>query len=153
MCNHPILGDLRPTGLNDGFYRILRHEVGVNEIDGSSQNVVKASFTTPDMTLLKAQEPMTNAIEGMLFEPDFQQSGDLKMTVRGNANSRDKERVSSTYTIKAPGDGVPTADQVVRLKDAHRQMRITFESNTIGGDFRMGQPYLHIQPGDRTETS
>lgn len=153
MCNFPILGDLRPTGTNDEFFRIIRHEKRVDEIDGSRQNAVKSFFTTPDITLLKTQEPASNQIDGMLFEPDFQQSGDLTMTVRGNANSRDAERISNSYTISEPGDGVPTDEQIVRLKDSHRQMRITFESNTIGGDYRMGQPFLHIQPGGKTETS
>jgi hypothetical protein len=153
MCNNPVLGDLRPTGTNNTSFRILRHERGLNEIDGGSQNAIRSSFTTPDITLLKGQQPQSKVVDAVLFEPDFVQTGDLKMTVTGNANARAPDRVTSTYTIPDPSGPLAAADQVVRLKDAHRQMRITFESNTIGGDFRMGMPFLHIRPGDDTETT
>jgi hypothetical protein len=153
MCNHPVLGDLRPTGTGGTSYRILRHERGVNEIDVSTQNAVRSSFTTPDITLLKGQQPQSRVVEGLLFEPDFVQMGDLKMTVTGNANARAPDLTTSTYTIAAPTGSLASAEQTVRLKDAHRQMRITFESNTIGGDYRMGLPFLHIQPGDDTVTT
>jgi hypothetical protein len=153
MGSNPVLGDLRPTGLGDAFFRVLRHEKGVNEIDGSNQNAVRSRFTTPDITLLKGREPQSRVIEGLLFEPDFVQAGDLKMTVTGNANARAPDLTTSTYTIAAPTGSLASAEQTVRLKDAHRQMRITFESNTIGGDYRMGLPFLHIQPGDDTVTT
>jgi uncharacterized protein affecting Mg2+/Co2+ transport len=149
----PIMGDLRPTGTGGTEYRVLRHEFGFDEDDVSRINAVKSSFTTPDITLLKGREPQSRVVDGLLFEPDFVQMGDLTMTVAGNANARAPDLTTNTYTIPAPTGSLAAADQVVRLKDAHRQMRITFESNTIGGDFRMGLPFLHIQPGDDTVTT
>ncbi len=153
MCQFPILGDIRPTGINDAYYRILRHEVGLNELDGVAQNVVRSSFTTPDISLLKAREPISRVIDAVEFEPDFEQSGDLTMTVIGNANSRAPTRTTNTYTITDPNGGVPASEQTIRLKDSHRQIRMKIESNALGGDYRMGAPFLHIQPGDGTSTT
>ena len=36
------------------------------------------------------------------------------------------------------------------LKEQRRELRARFESNTIGGDYQMGQIIAHVDTGDRT---
>lgn len=152
MGQYPVMGDLRPTGTGSTFYRVLQHEFGVNEVDIGVNNVVRSFFTTPDITLLKGDQPSTKRAHAMLFEPDFEQTGELRMTVLGNANARAADRTLSTRTIADPSDTSPAA-QVVRLDDQEGQVRITFESNIIDGNYRMGLPFIHVQPGDESVTS
>jgi hypothetical protein len=41
-------------------------------------------------------------------------------------------------------------EQVIFLKEQRRELRFRFTSNTIGGDYQMGQILAHVQPGDGT---
>jgi hypothetical protein len=36
------------------------------------------------------------------------------------------------------------------MKEQRRELRLIFESNTLGGDYQMGQVLLHVEPGDGT---
>jgi hypothetical protein len=39
-------------------------------------------------------------------------------------------------------------EQVVYFKEQRREMRFRFDSNTVGGDYQMGQVLGHISRGD-----
>jgi hypothetical protein len=36
----------------------------------------------------------------------------------------------------------------VFFKEQRRELRFKFQSNTIGGDYQMGQVIVHLQPSD-----
>ena len=141
-------GDIRVTqdsGVDQ--YNLWIHEVGQDEIDGLSVLPVVSYFETADMSLpVTSQE--NKALQVLMVEPDFVQTGDLTMQVTGRANARSPEVNSEVKTIfETP----PTPqDQVVYFKTQRRELRFRFESNTIGGNYQMGLVLAHVQPGDGT---
>ena len=141
-------GDVRVTedsGVDQ--YRLWVHEVGVDDIDGLSLQPVLSFFETADMSLpVTSQE--NKALQVLMIEPDFVQSGDMTMQVTGRANAKAPEISTEPHTIY---ETPPTPqDQVVYFKTQRRELRFRFESNTLGGDYQMGLVLAHVQPGDGT---
>ena len=128
-------------------YRLWVHEVGVDEIDGLNIQPVLSYFETADLSLpVTAQE--NKALQVLMVEPDFVQSGDMTMQVTGRANAKAPEVSTEPHTIY---ETPPTPqDQVVYFKTQRRELRFRFESNTLGGDYQMGLVLAHVQPGDGT---
>ena len=128
-------------------YRLWVHEVGVDDIDGLNLQPVLSYFETADLSLpVSSQE--NKALQVLMIEPDFVQSGDMTMQVTGRANAKAPEVSTEPHTIY---ETPPTPqDQVVYFKTQRRELRFRFESNTLGGDYQMGLVLAHIQPGDAT---
>lgn len=128
-------------------YSFWVHETGVNAVDGTSQRPIKSCFETAEISL-PAQKQINKALQVLMVEPDFVQSGDLTMQVRGRANARAPEVNDETKTIvETPST---PQEQVVYLKTQRRELRFYFESNVIDGDYQMGMVLAHVQPGDGT---
>lgn len=128
-------------------YKLWIHEVAQDEIDGLSILPVLSYFETADMSL-PAMTQENKALQVLMVEPDFVQSGDLTMQVTGRANARAPEVFSETKTIY---ENPPTPqDQVIYFKTQRRELRFRFESNALGGDYQMGLVLAHVQPGDGT---
>ena len=128
-------------------YRLWVQEVGVDAIDGINIQPVLSYFETGDLSLpVMSQE--NKALQVLMVEPDFVQSGDLTMQVTGRANARSPEISTEPHVIY---ETPPTPqDQVVYFKTQRRELRFRFESNAIGGDYQMGLVLAHLQPGDGT---
>ena len=128
-------------------YKLWIHEVAQDEIDGLSVLPVLSFFETADMSLpVMTQE--NKALQVLMVEPDFVQSGDLTMQVTGRANARAPEVFSEIKTIY---ENPPTPqDQVVYFKTQRRELRFRFESNALGGDYQTGLILAHVQSGDGT---
>lgn len=128
-------------------YRLWVHEVGVDAIDGLNLQPVLSYFETADLSLpVTAQE--NKALQVLMIEPDFVQSGDMTMQVTGRANAKAPEVSTEPHTIY---ETPPTPqDQVVYFKTQRRELRFRFESNTLGGDYQAGLILAHVQPGDGT---
>ncbi len=88
------------------------------------------------------------ALQVLMIEPDFVQSGDMTVSVRGRANARAQEVNGPPMTF-VENPQTPQ-EQVVFFKTQRRELRFRFESNTIGGDYQMGLVLAHVQPGDGT---
>ncbi len=141
-------GDVRVTeDSEDLLYKLWIHETGVDEVDGLSIQPIRSYFETADMSLpVMSQE--NKALQVLMVEPDFVQSGDMTMQVTGRANAKAPEVSSEVKTIY---ETPPTPqDQVVYFKTQRRELRFRFESNTLGGDYQMGLVLAHVQPGDGT---
>jgi hypothetical protein len=108
---------------------------------------IQSYFETADMSMPVANQT-NKAIQVLILEPDFVQSGDMTVQVRGRANARSPEVDGEVKTI-VQTPSIPQ-QQIIYFKDQRRELRFRFESNTIGGDYQMGQCLLHVQPGDGT---
>jgi hypothetical protein len=128
-------------------YRLWVHEVGTDEIDGIDLQPVFSFFETGDLSLpVMSQE--NKALQVLMLEPDFVQSGDLTVQVTGRANARSPEVSTEEHIIY---ETPPTPqDQVIYFKTQRRELRFRFASNAIGGDYQMGLVLAHVQPGDGT---
>jgi len=131
----------------DPQYLLWVHEVGTDEVDGIYTNPVQSYFETGDMSL-PVQSQTNKAIQVLMLEPDFVQSGDMTVAIHGRANARSPEVNGEAKTIY---ENPPTPqDQVIYFKEQRRELRFRFESNTVGGNYEMGLILAHIQPGDGT---
>ena len=139
----PLLTDCVPTASG---YRVWIHEQGVDEIDGQNVRPVQSYFETADLSALP--QGRNEYLRISELEPDFVQSGDMTVVVTGRANARAPEVISRTFTF--PDQPQTPHEQIVMLKEQRRELRVKFESNTVGGDYQMGQIIGHLDTGDRT---
>ena len=145
-------GDLRIT--EDGNQRIVeseegyllwQHETGTDEIDGQNITAVPSFFETADMSLMVGQG-VSKWIRVEMIEPDFVQSKNMTVQLTGRTNAKAGEVAGPERIIYAtPSDPY---QQVVWFKEERRELRFKFTSNTIGGDYQMGQVIAHIEPAD-----
>jgi len=128
-------------------YKLWVHEAGTDEVDGQNLQPIRSFFETADLSL-PATAQTNRALQVLLIEPDFVQSGDMTLQVVGRANARAQEVYGPLMTFPA----VPSTpqEQVVFLKEQRRELRFRFESNTLGGDYQMGTILAHVQQGDGT---
>ena len=151
-------GDFRITEANDSRvteesqldgYKLWVQEIGVDSIDGIDVQPVLSYFETADISL-PVQQQVNKAIQVLMIEPDFVQSGDMTLEVHGRANARAPEVESTPLTFPDVQSILTPQQQVLYLKEQRRELRFRFTSNAIGGDYQMGLVLAHIQPGDGT---
>lgn len=128
-------------------YKFWVHEVGMDEIDGLTLNPIQSYFETADLSL-PVMSQTNKSLQVLMIEPDFVQSGDMTVSVRGRANARAPEVNGEPMTF-VENPQTPQ-EQVVFFKTQRRELRFRFESNTLGGDYQMGLTLGHLQPGDGT---
>ena len=128
-------------------YKFWVHETGTDEIDGIVINPIPSNFETADLSL-PAQSQTNKALQVLMMEPDFVQSGPLTVQVIGRANARAPEVYGEVKTIVE--DPQTPQEQVVFFKEQRRELRFRFESNCVGGNYQMGLVLAHLQPGDGT---
>ena len=95
------------------------------------------------MSLIASEQPQNMALRVDYLEPDFVQAGDMTVQITGRANAKSAEVTSDPQTIYA----TPTEkqQQLVYFREIRRELRFRFESNTIGGNYQMGQVIGHIE--------
>jgi len=121
------------------------HEIGYDAVDGISVQPIRSYFETGDLSSVLQGEDSTLRIERI--EPDFIQSGEMTVQVTGRANPRAAEIVSHTVTF--PDTPTEPFEEVVVFKEQRREIRVKFQSDTIGGDYQMGQIIANVTKGDR----
>lgn len=127
-------------------YKVWQHESGVNEIDGQNIAAVPSWFETADMSFLVGGNPQSKWIRVEMIEPDFVQSENMTVQLTGRTNAKAGEVKGPERTIYAtPSDPY---EQVVWFKEERRELRFKFTSNTINGDYQMGQVIAHVEPAD-----
>lgn len=139
--------DQRVTDTGYIGYKIWRHEVGSDEIDGTSLNAIESYFETGDISNLTSQNPTSASIRVSMIEPDFVQSGEMSVQITGRINARAPE-VSSEVRYFPEVANTPE-EQLVFFKEQRRELRFRFSSNTVGGDYQMGEVIAHIESTDR----
>lgn len=128
-------------------YKFWVHEVGTDEVDGLHVNPIQSYFETADLSLPVLSQT-NSALQVLMMEPDFVQSGPLLVQAMGRANARAPEVNGEIKTIVETPQ--TPQEQVVYFKEQRRELRFRFESNCVGGDYQMGLILAHVQPGDGT---
>lgn len=146
VYEHPFMTGAAPDAA--GKYRVWKHEETTkNEIDGTAVNSIPSYFETNEISMLTQEQAQDKSTRVVRVEPDFVQSGDMVMTVRGRANARAKDIVSADFTFSDDATADPE-QQTVDVKEVRRLMRFRFASNVIDGDYEMGQTLAHVEPAD-----
>lgn len=147
VYQYPITAGIDETSA--GFYKLWQMEFGLDEIDGNVINSIPSYFQTADIALVAdPSQPRNRSLRCVMIEPDFIQSGDMSVQITGRANARSPEVVSDEHVF--PDQAATPQEQVVFFKDIRREMRFIFKSNTVGGNYQMGQCIAHIEPADGT---
>jgi hypothetical protein len=127
-------------------YTLWLHESGTDRIEASSVNPIQSFFSTNEISMITQEESIDKSLRVARIEPDFVQVGDMTVTVVGRQNSRAPFVDGPTFTF---GDTAPLPeDQTIKLKEIARLMTFKFESNTVGGNYEMGESLAHIEPAD-----
>lgn len=139
-------GQVRVVSNGPTRFKIWQHEFGADEIDGPQINAVLSFFETGDIALIISDPPKNRSIHVEMMEPDFVQSGDMTVQITGRINARAPEIYGPLRTFPA----VPSEkyEQQVFFKEQRRELRFRFSSNTVGGNYQMGQIVVHIEAAD-----
>ena len=130
-----------------GGYGIYQHEFGLNNVSLSDETAITSSITTCDISWVGGTPADDTAIgvnrrmHLRRIEPDFVQAGDLTMTITGRKFARGEQESSGPYTF-GPNDGK------IDLRVEYREVQLTFESNTLDGNFEMGRILITSEYGD-----
>ena len=130
-----------------GKYSAFVEEYGKDAIQDGKQNAIAANFETYEFGY-----PTGGAVQEMPYgndywtrlirvEPDFVQTGNMTMQVRGREFAKSPVTTSETYEFS------PETEKI-DLRQQCRHIRLLFESNELGGDFHMGRVILHTETGD-----
>lgn len=149
LYDHPIMGgvDLKSGGTT---YRVWEHESGTDEVRGNDSYAVQSYIESSDVTMVTGEQPSNKTISCVAVEADVKQTGNMTLTITGNANARSAAVDAPAITF-APAP-VSEDGQILRPKAERRQMRFRWESNTAGGYFELGLPVAHLGPGSGRET-
>ena len=132
--------------LGGAGYTLWQHETGMDEV-GATTEPIPSHFETAEVSLISTEKPENATLSVTEIEPDFIQSGDLTMTVRGRANARAAVQDDDPITVteqQEPPAGVNAQNQTARVKTTKRIISVKFESNTPGGDYQMGKVLAHV---------
>ena len=145
VFRYPVLFGSQPNGSDR--YSGFVEEFGVNAIQNNSEMAIPTYFETSDFGYptggAAGEQPAGNDFWTRLYrvEPDFKQSGPMKMWVRG------REFAQSESTMSQPHEFLPNTPKI-DLREQRRQISLRFESNVLNGDFYMGRVILHTETGD-----
>ena len=147
VFNKPYFTDLVQTSTG---YSLWQHETGTDKVMGGATYPIRSYFKTAEISPITQNPPKDKAFRVSLIEPDFtpigQNATDLLVSVFSRANARESQDQSALVTIPAT---ITTPDQeLVLLKQNARLLAFQFESNTVGGDYTMGNVMAHIEETD-----
>ncbi len=144
----PVLtGVESSSGPGGSGFKVWQHEFKVDEYDGPAVSPIQSYFETADLSTLVTGK--NEYLRITTLEPDFVQTGDMTVNVTGRANSRAPEVIGTTFTF--PDTAAQPYEQIVMLKEQRRELRVRFESNSLYGDYQMGQIIGHFDSGDGTD--
>ena len=128
-----------------------QHEVGWDKTVAQEVTAIRSSITSRNFGFAigspfddapKTVDVMTRI---QRVEPDFNQVGDMTLSVIERSFAQDTASVLNAYTF-APGDSFED------LVDQGRILKLKFESNVVGGFFEQGQVMIKLEPGDERST-
>lgn len=161
IFNKPVWADNNPDGDND--YSIWRHEVGLDQVISDVYSPIKSYFEMSVMSWISGAPGGQNlALDKSLvaysFEPDFApdfantgiSTGDMTLTVNGRQYPNStivSSYPANTYTFNNDTQSL-NFEEKIDLREKRRLMTLRFESNTIGGNYKMGKCLLVPKIGD-----
>ncbi len=136
---------------------VWQMEYGVDEISGAANapmtpKAIPSWFETHEFNYVEpgglGQLGENRGMSTSILEPDFDQVGDLELTIRSRYNARQRVVSDAGPLIIKGGDYAPN-EELLGLKHTGRLVRYRITSNTLGGDYVAGSPLVHIAPSDR----
>ena len=132
-------------------YTLWQHETGTDAIYLSNQDAIQSYFETNNIGWVTggpgADDPTgpNRWVHLERVEPNFNQVENMNMYITGPSYAQGPDDLSSPYVF-APDT------LKIDLREQRREMRIKFESNTVRGNYEMGQILLSADLGDERGT-
>ena len=144
--HYPFFTSTSPDATS-GNYIVWQHENGYDKVIGQNVTPIRSFFETADISMNALRQNATSrSLRCSMIEPDFVQTGDMSVKITGRMNARSPEIATEPRVF--PDTPNTPEEQVVFFKDIRREMRFIFESNTLGGNYQMGQVIAHLEPAD-----
>jgi hypothetical protein len=140
----PIWADNDPQVNNK--YSIWWHEKGVDQNVNGILSSIPSFFQTGSIAWC-AIDPSKNfkgvqrLVDLYSFEPDFIQSGDMTLTVKGTEYANSPVISSTPYSFNP-------STLKIDLREQRREMYLRFDSNEVGGFYQLGQSLVLMRIGD-----
>lgn len=151
VFNKPYFMDLVQTSTG---YTLWQHETGLDKVVSGSAFPVRSYFKTAESSPITRDPPKDKAYRVSLIEPDFTPIGsnatDMIVSVFSRANARESQDQSPLVSI--PGVITTPDQELTLLKQNARLLAFQFESNTVGGDYTLGNTLAHIEETDARYT-
>jgi hypothetical protein len=133
----------------EGKYTLWQHENGVDQVYLTNVDAVQSHFETNSLGWVGGG-PGNPQLQGdnvwirlERVEPDFVQSGDMNLYIKGKGYAEDQDVTSQLSPYVFSPDTLK-----IDMKEQYREMRIRFESNTYNGNYEMGRILLSADIGD-----
>jgi hypothetical protein len=135
-----------------GLYRIWRHETGVDRVVDGIHTAIDSHFETGVMSWVSMAPGMQPSntdkmIDLYEFEPDFVQSGDITLIVRGRAYANSSIEESPPYVFNNDPFS-PHYKEKIDISEQRRLMTLQFNSSEVGGNYKMGKCLMKPRYGD-----
>lgn len=145
----PIWADNQENQLNT--YSLWQHEIGTDIVFLNTVSAVESYFETNSIGWVGGG-PGQRTLQGAnrwirleRLEPDFVQTGDMSLVVTGKGYAEDVDDPSDPY------DFSPSTLKL-DLREQRREMRLKFISNTVNGNYQMGNVLISADIGDERST-
>jgi hypothetical protein len=133
------------------YVSLFQHETGTDAIyagpGGGVQTAIQSYFETSNLGWVSGG-PAQQAPVGDNYwlrlervEPDFVMTGDMSLVVTGRSYAQGEDYDSDPYTFNQNTSKID-------MREQRREMRLKFESNTIGGNYQLGYVLLNADVGD-----
>ena len=149
VFKYPIWADNQENQAGD--YSLWQHEIGTDTVYLSNVSAVESYFETNSIGWVGGG-PGQRSLQGAnrwirleRLEPDFVQTGDMSLVVTGKGYAEDVDDPSDPY------DFSPSTLKL-DLREQRREMRLKFISNTVGGNYQMGNVLISADIGDERST-
>ena len=149
VFKYPIWADNQEN--QAGNYSLWQHEIGTDTVYLSNVSAVESYFETNSIGWVGGG-PGQRSLQGAnrwirleRLEPDFVQTGDMSLVVTGKGYAEDVDDPSDPY------DFSPSTLKL-DLREQRREMRLKFISNTVNGNYQMGNVLISADIGDERST-
>ena len=146
----PVWAGNQPNVL--GEYTIWQHEIGVDEVYLNNVNAIESSFETNSLGWVSGGPSSGIVPKGLnrwirceRIEPDFVQTGEMSIIVTGKSYADDENQESDPYVFDP-------ATLKIDMREQRREMRLKFVSNTVNGNYQMGNVLISADIGDERGT-
>lgn len=130
-----------------GGYQIWEQEFGKNKVTDTSVYAIDSYAETSDISWIGGTPSDDNPITPnrrmhiTRVEPDFNQVGDMTLTIVGRPFAQGQTEISGPFTF-ADTDGK------IDLRVEHRLVNLRFGSNVVNGDYETGRVMITAELGD-----
>jgi len=149
VFRYPVWAGNEPNVL--GQYTVWQHEIGVDEVYLNNVNAIESSFETNSLGWVNGG-PGPKQIKGLnrwirveRVEPDFVQVGEMSLVVTGKSYADDVNENSDPYVFDPD-------TLKIDMREQRRELRLKFISNTVNGNYQLGNVLVSADIGDERGT-